>query len=236
LDFGVILSTMGAAIELGVLDLLLGADNAVVIALACQPLPPQARKLVLLIGLAGAILLRFGMMVSVSALLIVPALRLAAAVFLLWVAVRLLAAWTGESDAPLAGVEELSSARAPVRLWESALIVIAADAIMSLDNVVALVSVSQGNATLLILGVLLSIPALMYGSLVMTKMMDDWPVLVVAGAVLLGWIAGQMAAGDDLISAWISRQAPALAILLPALCAAYVYVVGRLSAKGANPE
>jgi predicted tellurium resistance membrane protein TerC len=77
---------------------------------------------------------------------------------------------------------------------------------------------------------------LMYGSLVMTKMMDDWPVLVVGGAVLLGWIAGQMAASDDLISAWISRQAPALAILLPALCAAYVYVVGHLSAKGANPE
>jgi YjbE family integral membrane protein len=234
LDFGVVLSTLGAAIELGVLDLLLGADNAVVIALACQPLPPQVRKRVLLIGLAGAIMLRCGLMVSMSALLVVPALRLAAAVFLLWVAVRLLTAQRGASNAAHADFDETSPARAPVRLWESVVIVIAADAIMSLDNVVALVSVSQGNATLLILGVLLSIPALMYGSFVLTKMMDEWPALIAVGAVLLGWIAGQMAASDDLLSAWISRQAPALAIVLPALCACYVCLVGRLSAKGAD--
>jgi len=236
LDFGVILSTLGAAIELGVLDLLLGADNAVVIALACQPLPPQSRKRVLLMGLAGAIVLRFGLMVSMSALLIVPALRLAAAVFLLWVAVRLLAARTEASSAGLAEVDETSPARVPVRFWESVVIVIAADAIMSLDNVVALVSVSQGNATLLILGVLLSIPAVMYGSFVMSKMMDEWPVFVVAAAVLLGWIAGQMAASDDLISAWIMRQAPALTVVLPALCGCYVYVVGRLGIKRADPS
>jgi YjbE family integral membrane protein len=236
LDFGVILSTLGAAIELGVLDLLLGADNAVVIALACQALPPQSRKRVLLIGLAGAIVLRFGLMVSMSALLFVPALCLAAAMFLLWVAVRLRTAQKEASSAAPAEFDDTTAPRAPVRLWESVLIVIAADAIMSLDNVVALVSVAQGNATLLILGLLLSVPALMYGSFVMTKMLDEWPVLVVAGAVLLGWIAGQMAASDDLISGWISRQAPALALVLPALSACYVYVIGRLGMKRAGPS
>jgi YjbE family integral membrane protein len=234
-DFGVILSTLGSAIELGVLDLLLGADNAVVIALACQPLVPESRKPVLLLGLAGAILLRFGLMVSISALLIVPALRLAAAAFLLWVAIRLITAPREASHAALAGAGQTSPARAPARLWESVLIVIAADAIVSLDNVVALVSVAQGNTTLLLLGLLLSIPALMYGSFLMTKMMDEWPALIVMGAVLLGWIAGQMAAGDDLIGAWITRQAPALAVVLPALCACYVFVIGRLSAKQAVP-
>jgi YjbE family integral membrane protein len=236
LDFAVILSAMAAAIELCVLDLLLGADNAVVIALACKPLPTQVRKRVLLIGLAGAIVLRFGLMISMSALLIVPALRLAAAVFLLWVAVRLLAAQTEARSAELAEVNETSQARVPVRLWESVVVVIVADAIMSLDNVVAVVSVAQGNATLLILGLLLSVPALMYGSFIMSKMMDEWPVLGLAGAVLLGWIAGQMAASDDLISGWISRQAPALAVALPALCACYVYVIGRLDAKPAGPS
>jgi YjbE family integral membrane protein len=235
LDFGVILSTLGSAIELGVLDLLLGADNAVVIALVCQPLPPESRKPVLVIGVAGAILLRFGLMVSMSALLIVPALRLAAAAFLLWVAVRLITAPREASDTTLADVNGASPSRVPARLWESVLIVIAADAIMSLDNVVALVSVAQGNATLLLLGLLLSIPALMYGSLVMTKMMDEWPALIVLGSVLLGWIAGQMAASDDLVGAWVARQAPALAIVLPALCACYVYVIGSLSAKRAIP-
>jgi YjbE family integral membrane protein len=234
-DFGVILSMLGSAIELGVLDLLLGADNAVVIALACQPLAPESRKRVLLVGLAGAILLRFGLMVSMSALLVVPALRLAAAAFLLWVAVRLITAPRETGHAALAEASGTSPARVPARLWESVLVVIAADAIMSLDNVVALVSVAQGNGTLLLLGLLLSIPALMYGSFVMTKMMDEWPVLIVLGAVLLGWIAGQMAVSDDLISAWAARQAPVLAVVLPALCACYVFLIGRLSAKRAVP-
>jgi len=234
LDFSAILSTFGSAIELGVLDLLLGADNAVVIALACQPLPPDSRKRVLLIGLAGAIMLRFGLMVSMSALLIVPALRLAAAVFLLWVAVRLMTARRETSRAALTEAGS-SSAQTPIGFSEAVLIVVAADAIMSLDNVVALVSVAQGNTVLLILGLLLSIPALMYGSFAMTKMMDEWPVLIVLGAVLLGWIAGQMAAGDDLIGAWVARQAPALATVLPALCAFYVYIIARLSAKRALP-
>ena len=236
MDFGVILSTLGSAIELGVLDLLLGADNAVVIALACQPLPPEARKRVLLVGLAGAILLRFGVMVSMSALLIVPALRLAAAAFLLWVAVRLIAAPRDAAHAALAVASETSPIRSRARLWDSVVIVIAADAIMSLDNVVALISVAQGNTTLLLLGLLLSIPALMYGSFLMTKMMDEWPALIVLGSVLLGWIAGQMAASDDLISAWVARQAPALGVVLPALCACYVFVISRMSAKHAVPR
>jgi YjbE family integral membrane protein len=235
LDLGVILSTLGAAIELGVLDLLLGADNALVIALACQPLPSTVRKRVLFIGFVGAIVLRFALMVSINALLIVPALRLAAAVFLLWIAVRLLTAPRQASNGAVADAGEISPARIPVRLWESVLIVIAADAIMSLDNVVAVVSVSQGNVILLVIGLLLSVPALMYGSFIMTKLMDDWPVLIVAASVLLGWIAGQMAASDDMIKEWVSRQAPALTVVLPALCACYVYVVGRLNTMRADP-
>ena len=101
---------------------------------------------------------------------------------------------------------------------------------MSLDNVIALVSVSQGSLTLLVLGLLLSVPALVYGSLALTKMLDELPVLVTAGAMLLGWVAGQMATNDPLIGAWISRQAPALAVVAPALCAGYVYIAGRLQA------
>jgi YjbE family integral membrane protein len=227
LDFGVMLSMFGAVIELAALDLLLGADNAVAVALACRPLPPQFRRRVLLIGVAGAIILRFGLMLLVSALLIVPVLRLAAAVFLLWIAVRLLNSPRGASGDALADADPTSSARITVGLFEAVLVVIAVDAVMSLDNIVALVSVAQGNAVLLILGLILSVPALMYGSLILTKMFDEWPTLIVAGAVVLGWIAGQMAASDDLISAWVSRQAPALTVVLPALCACYVYVMGR---------
>ena len=231
MDFGATLLMFGAVIELAALDLLLGADNAVAVALACRPLPPQLRKRVLLIGVAGAIMLRFGLMLLVSALLIVPALRLAAAVFLLWIAVRLLNGPSGASGDALVDADPISPAGFTIGLFKSVLVVIAVDAVMSLDNIVALVSVAQGNAVLLILGLILSVPALMYGSFVLTKMFDEWPLLILAGAVLLGWIAGQMAASDDLVSAWVSRQAPALTIVLPALCACYVYAMGRSSMK-----
>jgi YjbE family integral membrane protein len=228
------LSMLGAAIELAALNLLLCADNAVAIALACRPLPPQLRKQALLIGVAGAIVLRFGLMMLVNAILIVPALRLAAAVFLVWIAVKLVSGPTAASGEALVDVDRISPAQIAVDLFESVLVVIAVDAVMSLDNIVALVAVSQGNAALLILGLILSVPALMYGSFVLTKMFDVWPALILAGAVVLGWIAGQMAAGDDLISAWVSRQAPALTVVLPALCACYVYVVGYPSMKRAH--
>ena len=231
MDFGVTLSMFGAVIELAALDLLLGADNAVAVALACRPLRPQLRKRVLLIGVAGAIMLRFGLMLLVSALLVVPALRLVAAVFLLWIAVRLLNGPRAASGDAFVDAVPISPARITVGLFESVLVVIAVDAVMSLDNIVALVSVAQGNAVLLILGLILSVPALMYGSFVLTKMFDEWPALVLAGAVVLGWIAGQMAASDDLVSAWVSRQAPALTVVLPALCACYVCVMGRPSMK-----
>ena len=231
MDLGVTLSMLGVAIELAALDLLLGADNAVAVALACRPLPPQLRKRVLLIGVAGAIMLRFGLMLVVSSLLIVPVLRLAAAVFLLWIAARLLNHPRDASGDALVDADPISPARTTAGLFESVLVVIAVDAVVSLDNIVALVSVAQGNAVLLILGLILSVPALMYGSFILTKMFDEWPALILAGAVVLGWIAGQMAASDDLISTWVSRQAPAMTVVLPALCACYVYVMGRPSTK-----
>jgi YjbE family integral membrane protein len=220
----------GSAVELAALDLLLGADNAVLIALACRPLPLQLRKRVLLIGLAGAIVLRFGLMILTSSLLSVPGLRMAAAVLLVSISIAMLIDSKNRSVDSLSDAADILQPRATARLWESAAIVIAADIVMSLDNIVALVSVSRGSVALLILGLLMSVPALMYGSFVATKIFDESPVLVTVGAMFLGWIAGQMATSDVLTSAWISQQAPALAIVVPALCASYVYVAGRTGA------
>ena len=206
------------------------------IALACRPVPVQLRKRVLAIGLSGAIVLRFGLMILTNALMVVPGLRLAAAVFLMSISVWLLIG-SEESDADsFSDADNATEARATTRFWELVLIVIVADIVMSLDNVIALVSVSQGSVTLLILGLLLSVPALMYGSLALTKMLDELPFLVTAGSVLLGWVAGQMAASDTLTSAWISRQAPALVVVLPALCACYVYITGRTAIRRARPR
>ena len=236
MDFVGLLSLLVGAIELAVINLLLGADNAVLIALACRPVPVQLRKRVLAIGLSGAIVLRFGLMVLTNALMVVPGLRLAAAVFLMSIAVWLLIGSEESGADSFSDADNAAEARATTRFWESVLIVIVADIVMSLDNVIALVSVSQGSVTLLILGLLLSVPALMYGSLALTKMLDELPFLVTAGAVLLGWVAGQMAASDTLTSAWISRQAPALVVVLPALCACYVYITGRTAIRRARPR
>jgi len=208
----------------------------VLIALACRPVPLELRKRVVLIGLTGAIVLRFALMVLASALFSVPGLRLAAALFLMAVSIWMLAGSNEMNADALAEADDALPTRASARFWESVLIVVAADVVMSLDNVIALVSVSQGSLTLLVLGLLLSVPALMYGSLVLTKMLDELPVLVTAGAMLLGWVAGQMATNDTLIGAWIARQAPALTIVAPALCACYVYIAGRLQAPQGEPR
>ncbi len=236
MDFIELLSLVVGAIELAVINLLLGADNAVLIALACRPVPAQLRKRVLAIGLSGAIVLRFGLMALTNAIMVVPGLRLAAAVFLMSISIWLLIDANETGADSFSDADNAAGARATTRFWESVLIVIVADIVMSLDNVIALASVSQGSMMLLILGLLLSVPALMYGSLALTKMLDELPFLVTAGSVLLGWVAGQMAATDALTSAWISRQAPALVIALPALCACYVYIIGRTAIRRARPR
>ena len=236
MDFVGLLSLLAGAIELAAVNLLLGADNAVLIALACRPVPVQLRKRVLVIGLSGAIVLRFGLMVVTSALMVVPGLRLAAAIFLISISIWMLVGSDETGAVSFSDADNAAQTRATLRFWELVLIVIAADIVMSLDNVIALVSVSQGSVALLILGLLLSVPALMYGSLALTKMLDELPFLVTAGAVLLGWVAGQMAATDALTSAWISRQAPALVVVLPALCACYVYIAGRTAIPHGRPR
>ena len=231
MDFGATLSAAWAAIELAALNLLLGADNAVVVALACRPLPASLRKSALIIGVSSAILLRFGLATLVNALVVVPGVRLAAAAFLLWVAVGIIANQQRARGA-LKEAETAPPIAATASFWTTVLVVIGADVVVSLDNVVALVSVSQGNVTLLILGLALSVPALIYGTLLLTKMFDEWPALVLWGAVLLGWIAGQMAASDASISAWVIRQAPALTVVVPVLCAAYVYLAAVPRMRG----
>jgi YjbE family integral membrane protein len=226
LDFGAALSTTWAAIGLAALNLLLGADNAVLVALACRPLPSRLRKPVLLMGLGGAIVLRVGLAALVSALLVMPALRIVAAALLIWIAIRLTAD-RKTTGAEAVAEDQLGSPPRTTDFWRPVFIVVSADVLMSLDNVVALASVSQGNVTLLAFGLILSVPALMYGTMFLTKLFDAAPNLVLLGAAVLGWIAGQMAANDELISAWILRQAPALTLVLPAVCASYVYLVGR---------
>ena len=229
-DPGAMLVLIGAAFEVAALNILLGADNAVLIALACQPLPPERRQNVLIFGVIGAVGLRFLLTAGAGALLIaLPGLRLAAAVFLGVIAVQSLTDFREEiarADAP-ADDDAARGAWPDSRVWWAVFAVIAADAVMSLDNIVATAAVAEGNAELVLFGIILSVPAVMFGGFLVTRVFDEWPILRLSGAVLLGWIAGQLAAGDVLIGPWMSREAPALANLLPALCACYIFLVGH---------
>lgn len=202
-------------------DLLLGADNAIVIAMACGRLPPEDTRRAVLFGAAGAIMLRLAMLLFANALLGVPLVKLVGAWMLLVIAlnVRTQGALSADDAARgRAGAQDFLSA---------AVVIMFADAAMSLDNVVALAAIAGGNFWLLALGILISIPILVYGAVILTRIMRHAPEIFVVGAVFLGWIAGAMAVTDPLVAGWIDANAPALGVLAPALGALFVLVAGR---------
>jgi YjbE family integral membrane protein len=202
-------------------DLLLGADNAIVIAMACGRLPPEDMRRAVLFGAAGAILLRLAMLLFANTLLGVPLVKLVGAWMLLVIAlnVRTQGVRTAEAAAgSRAGAQDFLSA---------AVVIMFADAAMSLDNVVALAAIAGGAFWLLTLGVLISIPILVYGAFILTRIMRHAPEIFVVGAAFLGWIAGAMAVTDPLVASWIDANAPALGVFAPALGALFVLAVGK---------
>jgi YjbE family integral membrane protein len=185
-----------AVLEIIAIDILLGGDNAVVIALACRNLPPAQRKMGIIWGTVGAIVLRVVLIFFALSLLKLPGLKLVGAVLLLWIGLKLLAAHDEEGHGELSGSD---------KLWGAVKTVIIADFVMSLDNVIAIAG-AAGSAPagqqlpLVIFGLLVSIPIIVWGSQLVIKLMDRYPVIITAGGMLLGWIAGSMAVGDPLLA------------------------------------
>jgi YjbE family integral membrane protein len=209
-----------ALLQVFCVDLLLGADNALVIALACSRLPAAETRRAVMLGAVGAVALRLGMLAFANALLDVPLVKLIAAGTLIVIALNVRARQADDEPSLASG-----GAGAGDFLAAAAIIALA-DAAMSLDNVVALAAIAGGNFWLLALGVLLSIPIIAYGSLILTGIIRHAPVILTLGAVVLGWIAGEMAVSDPLLSGWVSSNAPALVPFAPALGAAFVWIAG----------
>jgi YjbE family integral membrane protein len=205
-------------------DLLLGADNAIVIALACRKLPFEDARRAVLLGAIGAIVLRLGMILLANALLGVPLVKLIGAWMLVVIALSVKARNEDENGAA-------GSATGAGDFLSAAAVIMFADAAMSLDNVVALAAIAAGNFWLLAAGVLLSIPILAYGGLILTQIVRHAPEIMTIGAVILGWVAGEMAVSDPLLSSWIQADAPALAVLAPPLVAVFVWVAGQGAQK-----
>jgi YjbE family integral membrane protein len=192
-----------AVMEIIAIDILLGGDNAVVIALACRNLPPAQRKLGILWGTAGAIVLRVVLIFFALSLLKLPGLKLAGALMLVWIGVKLLAAEAQEGHGDVSGSD---------KLWGAVKTVIIADFVMSLDNVIAIAGAAETAApgqqlALVIFGLLVSIPIIVWGSQLVIKLMDRFPSIITAGGMLLGWIAGTMGITDPLVEGFLAGEA-----------------------------
>jgi YjbE family integral membrane protein len=185
-----LLASSVAILQIIWIDLLLSGDNAVVIALACRSLPLNLRTWGIVLGAAVAILLRIIFAAVISHLLVVPFLKVVGGLLLLWIAVKLAKGEEAE-EKNIAASDKLYKA-----VWTIAI----ADAVMSLDNVVAIAAVSKGDPWLFGFGLALSIPLIMVGSQIIMKMIEKLPIIVWAGAALLGWIAGEMIATDHIIA------------------------------------
>jgi YjbE family integral membrane protein len=173
------------------IDLLLSGDNAVVIALACRGLPEKQRKWGILLGAGAAVGLRIIFALAITYLLAVPFLKLVGGLLLFWIATKLI---VGEEGGDGHGNIEESD-----NLWKAVRTVAIADAVMSLDNVIAIAAASHGNVWLFIFGLALTIPLIIFGSTLILGIIERFPVFVWAGAALLGWIAGEMLLSDPVV-------------------------------------
>jgi len=194
------------------IDLLLSGDNAVVIALACRSLPKRQRRWGILLGAGGAVLLRILFAFFIVELMELPYVKIGGGLLLLWIAVKLVE----DEDSAAENVKPAKSLFSAVR------IIVLADAVMSLDNVVAIAAAAKGSILLIAFGLALSIPLIMFSSGFMLALLNRYPILIWAGSALLGWIAGELICADERLAVWLEPSlhhfeawcAPAGAILV----------------------
>jgi YjbE family integral membrane protein len=184
-----------AALEIVVVNLLLSGDNAVVIAMACRALPPRQRLWGMAIGGGTAAIVRIIFAAIIAPLMALPYFKLIGGLALFYIAVKLLV--------PENSGREIEPA---ARLWRVVRIVAIADIIMGFDNIIAIVGVARGNVALLVIGLVLSIPIILAGAALVMALLDRFPILVWAGAALLGWIAGEMVATDPAVVSYLTAR------------------------------
>jgi len=206
-----------AVLQIIAIDIVLSGDNAVVIALACRNLPPAQRRQGILWGVAGAVGLRVVLTAFAAGLLGFPWLKLVGGVLLLWIAVKLLL--PEEAEGP--------EIEAPQQLWAAVKTIIVADFIMSLDNVIAVAAASRDSILLLLFGLAVSIPLIIWSSQIVLRLMERHPIIVTLGAGLLGYVAGGMLVSDVIVKDWMQAHVPAANYLVGGVCAAIVVMVGN---------
>jgi YjbE family integral membrane protein len=213
----------GAVLQIIMIDILLGGDNAVVIALACRNLPKRHRALGIFWGSFAAIALRVVLIFFAVSLLDLPMLKIVGGLLLVWIGVKLILPPPGEAHhANIASTD---------KLWGAVKTIIVADFVMSLDNVIAIAGAAEQAAPtqrlgLIVFGLLVSVPFIVFGSQLVLKMLDRFPAIVLFGGAVLGWIAGELIVGDTLVDAHLPDH-PALVYGASALGAALVIGIGK---------
>ena len=209
-------------------NIILSGDNAVVIALAARSLPPQQQKKAVFWGAGAAVILRIILTIFAAALLALPWLKIVGSALLFWIGVKLLIPEDGDDDI-----------KASDQLLAAIKTILIADLVMSLDNVIAVAAAAGGHMGLLIIGLAISIPLVIFGATLLIKLMERFPVIITLGAGLIGWVAGEMLVADHALTGWLTslgaeyrREAPyvaglSLEIIAAAIGFAVVVVLGK---------
>jgi YjbE family integral membrane protein len=228
-----------------VANIILSGDNAVVIAMACHNLSDKYRRPAIIFGSTGAIVLRIVFCAVIGLLLEVPYLKLVGGVLLLWIGVKL-----------VVEEEEEAHIKAHENVWAAIWTIIVADAVMSLDNAIAIAAAARGDFTLIVIGLIISIPIIIVGATLISRLLDRFPWLGLVGAGLIGWIAGEVIAGEGrhdtvtagdkvvevihpgTVAAWLDGHVPHAEYVSAAVGAVLVLAVGlilsRINARKAD--
>lgn len=183
--------------QITLINVVLSADNAIVIALAARSLPAHQQQQAVVYGAGAVIAVRIALTLLAAELLKWPYLKLIGALLLLWIAVKLLV--TQDSEAPVAGSHRLPGAIKTILL---------ADVVMSLDNILAVAAAARGDTAALTAGLMLSIPLVIFCASLLMKLMQKWPAIIAVGAALLGWVAGDLLVSDPVWSDWLAAHLP----------------------------
>jgi len=200
------------------IDLVLAGDNAVVIGMAARNVPAESQKKVIVLGTVGAIVIRVLATLVVVWLLKIPGLHLAGGLLLIWIAYKLLI-----SDDDHGG-----SIKAENSVWKAVGTIVVADMAMGIDNVIAIAGASGGNFVLVVVGLLISVPVMVFGSTLVMKLMDRYPIVIYIGAGILAWTAGKMVIGEGFMSPIIEPLSYGKYVIV-AIIVAVVLLAGKLS-------
>lgn len=215
-----------AVLQIIAIDILLGGDNAVVIALASRRLPEAQRRQAIFWGVFGAVALRVVAIFFAVQLLRIPYLKIVGGVLLLWIGAKLLLPEKEDGGHKI---------EASAHLFGAVRTIVVADAVMSIDNVIAIAAAAKDHMGLVIFGLVVSVPIVLWGSRFVLVLMDRFPLVVVGGAALLGWIAGGMVATDVAVRSWLAQPPGWLEYAAAALGAVLVVLIGRLAGARAVP-